>query len=68
MNPHEHAQDAGSEIEIDVDDRAAVQRWSQALGVPDSALLAAVQAVGRRIDRIKEYLGAGGMAGHQQDG
>lgn len=69
MNPEQRAaQDAGSTVEIDIDDRADVERWAQALGSTDSAVLAAVKVVGRRIDRIKDYLGAGGMAGHQQDG
>jgi hypothetical protein len=47
---------------------AAVRRWTEALGVTDEALLKAVQVVGTRVDRIKEYLGSGGMAGDQVDG
>jgi hypothetical protein len=30
-------------------------------------LMKAVQVVGPRVDRIKDYLGAGGMAGDQAD-
>ncbi|WP_395139808.1 DUF3606 domain-containing protein [Schlegelella aquatica] len=62
------AENPYSQAEIDVNDKAAVERWSQALGVPDSALLKAVQEVGPRVDKIKDYLGAGGMAGDQEDG
>jgi len=62
------ADDPGSETHIDVADRAAVERWSEALAVTDEALCAAVQKVGTRIDRIKLYLGAGGSAGTQSDG
>jgi hypothetical protein len=45
-----------------------VRRWTEALGTTDEALMKAVQVVGTRIDRIKEYLGSGGMAGDQEDG
>jgi hypothetical protein len=62
------ADDPASETHIDVADKAAVERWSEALAVTDEALCAAVQKVGTRIDRIKVYLGAGGMAGTQSDG
>lgn len=67
--PHETqaAHDTGSQQQIDIQDEAAVKRWSQALGTTDEALVGAVQAVGTRIDRIKDYLGAGGMAGDQED-
>ncbi|NML18750.1 DUF3606 domain-containing protein [Azohydromonas caseinilytica] len=61
------AHDSGSQEEINVQDAASVARWSQALGTTDEALIAATQAVGTRIDRIKDYLGAGGMAGDQAD-
>jgi hypothetical protein len=61
------AQDPGSEAEVDVGDAQSVARWSRALGITDEALERAVQAVGRRVDRIKDYLGAGGMAGDQED-
>ncbi len=62
------AEDADSRVEIDVGDPAAVARWSAALGSTDSALLKAVQMVGPRIDKVKDYLGAGGMADQQVDG
>jgi len=61
------ARDPGSEAVVDVGDAQSVARWSQALGTTDEALQRAVQAVGTRIDRIKDYLGAGGMAGDQSD-
>ena len=61
------ADDPASEASINVADRAAVERWTRALGVTDEALLHAVQVVGRRVDRIKDYL-AGGMAGEQSGG
>ena len=61
------ARDPGSDAEVDVGDAQQVAKWSQALGVTDEALQRAVQAVGRRVDRIKDYLGAGGMASDQED-
>lgn len=61
------AHDSASQEQIDVHDPAALHRWSQALGTTDEALQGAVQAVGPRIDKVKEYLGAGGMAGDQED-
>ena len=61
------ADDPGSEAHVDVGDAAAVRRWTEALGVTDSALMKAVQRVGTRVDRIKDYLGSGGMAGDQED-
>jgi hypothetical protein len=67
--PHETraAEDARSQVEIDLADRAGLERWAQALGVTAEALESAAHAVGPRIDRIKDYLGAGGMAGEQED-
>lgn len=62
------AADAHSQADVDVTDKQAVDRWANALGVTDAALLAAVQAVGCRVDQIKEYLGAGGMAADQEGG
>ena len=62
------AEDPGSEVHIDVGDKAAVERWCKALAVTDEALLKAVQKVGPRVDRIKSYLGAGGNAADQADG
>lgn len=60
--------DPASHAEIDVADQAAIIRWAAALGTTDEAMLHAVQVVGTRIDRIKEYLGEGGSAGEQVDG
>ncbi|HEX7688813.1 MAG TPA: DUF3606 domain-containing protein [Burkholderiaceae bacterium] len=62
------AEDPRSDAEVDVGDPQALARWSEALGVEDEALQRAVQAVGPRVDRIKDYLGAGGMAGEQSGG
>ncbi len=56
------ADDPGSEVYIDMSDKQAVERWCKALAVTDDALWAAVQAVGTRIDKIKDFLGAGGAA------
>lgn len=61
------AEDPGSEVHIDVGDKAAVERWCKALSVTDEALWKAVQEVGTRIDKVKDYLTAGGAA-DQVDG
>ena len=61
------ADDPKSEALVDIGDAAAVARWTEALGITDEALMKAVQVVGQRVDRIKDYLGAGGMAGDQVD-
>lgn len=63
----EAAQNTSSQEQVNLQDEAAVRRWSEALGTTDEALVGAAQAVGTRIDRIKDYLGAGGMAGDQED-
>jgi hypothetical protein len=60
------AKDAGSQEEVDIASRDSLQRWSTALGVTPEALQSAVQAVGPRVDEIKDYLTAG-MAGDQED-
>lgn len=60
------ARNAASTAEVDIGDRESLRRWSAALGVPAEALESAVQAVGPRVDRIKDYL-TGGMAGEQED-
>jgi hypothetical protein len=62
------ADDPASTTVVDVSDQAAVERWTRALGLTDEALIKAVQVVGPRVDRIKDYLGAGGMAGDQSGG
>lgn len=61
------AENPMSDAAVDVSDPAAVRRWTEALGVTDEALLKAVQVVGTRVDRIKDYLGSGEMAGDQED-
>jgi hypothetical protein len=61
------AEEAESRAEVDISSRESLDRWATALGTTGEALEGAVQAVGRRIDKIKEYLGAGGMAGDQED-
>ena len=59
--------DLASAKDVDITDSASRKRWCETLGVTDDALVAAVAAVGTSVDRIKDYLGAGGMAGRQQD-
>ena len=66
-NETEEAEDPASHARIDVSDAAAIARWTAALGTTDEALLKAVQVVGSRVDKIKDYLGAGGGAGDQVD-
>jgi hypothetical protein len=61
------AEDPNSRATVDIGDAAAVRRWTDALGITDEALMKAVQVVGPRVDRIKDYLGSGGMAGDQSD-
>lgn len=64
---HQAAEDPRSTEQVELADGAAVARWTRALGVTDEALIQAVRAVGPRVDKIKDYLGAGGMAGDQED-
>lgn len=61
------ADDPASHANVDISDKAAVERWTKALGITDEALCKAVQVVGTRVDKIKDYLGAG-RAGDQADG
>ncbi|MDB5817862.1 MAG: hypothetical protein JWQ11_1502 [Rhizobacter sp.] len=56
------ADDAGSKDQIDMKDRASVDRWATALGTTAEALESAVQAVGPRVDRVKDHLAAGGAS------
>ncbi|UUX96056.1 DUF3606 domain-containing protein [Aquabacterium sp. J223] len=58
---------AASTTEIDVHGPGRLEHWARELGVPPQTLLAAVQAVGPRVDRVKDHLTAGGAAG-QADG
>ena len=64
---NEAASDPSSRVEVDVSSPEAIQRWCTELGITDAALMKAVQMVGPRVDKIKVYLGAGGMAGQQED-
>ena len=66
-NETEAAEDPSSHARVDVSDSAAVARWTAALGTTDEALLKAIQVVGPRVDKIKDYLGAGGNASDQVD-
>jgi hypothetical protein len=66
-NETEAAEDPASHARVDVSDAAAIARWTAALGTTDEALLKAIQVVGPRVDKIKDYLGAGGGAGEQVD-
>ena len=63
----EAAEDPRSQDAVDVSDAQAVRRWCEALGTTDEALLKAVQKVGTRIDKVKDYLTGGGAA-EQSDG
>lgn len=67
-NPVQAAENPHSTAHVDVGDKASVIRWAKALGTTDEALVNAVREVGTRIDKIKEYLGAGGMAADQSGG
>jgi hypothetical protein len=60
------AEEPTSRANVDLTDEESLTRWSVALGVTSEALQSAVQAVGPRVDRIKDYL-TGGMAGDQED-
>lgn len=62
------AEDPHSKAEVDVADKASIEHWAKALGTTDEALMNAVKNVGRRVDRVKDFLGAGGMAGKQSGG
>lgn len=61
------ADDPASHAHVDVSDKAAIERWTKALGTTDEAFFKAVQMVGTRVDKIKDYLGAG-RADDQEDG
>ena len=52
---------------IHIDTPEALKRWCAELNVPAEALETAVKAVGPRLDKVKDYLTAGG-AGSQQGG
>lgn len=65
-DPEQAAQDPRSQDTVEVDPPERLARWAEALGVTPEALQSAVQAVGPRLDRIKDHL-TGGGAGGQQD-
>jgi len=67
-NPTQAAENPQSTAHVDASDKASVMRWAKALGTTDEALMNAVHEVGTRVDRIKDYLGAGGMAADQSGG
>lgn len=67
-HPVQAAENPHSTAQVDVGDKASIVRWAKALGTTDEALMNAVQEVGTRVDKIKEYLGAGGMAADQSGG
>lgn len=59
------AEDPQSHAEVDLSSPSAIERWSRALGTTDEALQQAVRAVGPRVDKVKDYLGAGAAAADQ---
>jgi hypothetical protein len=61
------AHDPRSQEMVETEPPERLAHWAQALKVTPEALRAAVQAVGPRVDRIKDHL-TGGAAGRQQDG
>jgi len=69
MNDHaeQAAQDPHSTDQVQIDSPERLQHWADALSTTPEALRAAVQAVGTRIDRIKDHLAAGD-AGDQAAG
>ena len=61
------AEDPRSQAQIETEPPEQLMHWARALKTTPDALMAAVQAVGPRVDRVKDHLTAGG-AGRQQDG
>jgi hypothetical protein len=66
-NPVEAAENPHSTEHVDINDKASIARWAKALGTTDEALVNAVCEAGTRVDKVKDYLGAGG-AGDQSGG
>lgn len=66
-NETKAAEDSQSHADVDINSKAGLARWSEALGVTSEALESAVKAVGTRVDKIKNFLTAG-QAGGQADG
>ena len=52
---------------IDIGTPEQLRSWAEKLAVPAEALQSAVQVVGPRLDRVKDYLTAG-QAGDQEGG
>ena len=61
------AQDPRSQAEVEIEPPERLAEWARQLGVTPQALQGAVQAVGPRVDRVKDHL-TGGAAGGQSDG
>lgn len=66
-DPARDARDPQSHADIDISTQQQLDRWARELSVTTDALAAAVQAVGPRIDRVKDYL-TGGDAERQSGG
>lgn len=64
--PAESAPDTSREM-IDIGTPEQLAQWAKKLAVPAEALQSAVQAVGPRLDRVKDFLLAG-QAGDQEGG
>jgi hypothetical protein len=70
MMPHDAARparDPHSQATVELEPPERLAEWARQLGVTTEALQSAAQAVGPRVDRIKDYL-TGGAAGRQSDG
>lgn len=66
-DPARAAHDPDSRACIELEPPARLAHWAKELGVTVEALESAVQAVGPRLDRVKDHLTAG-QAGSQQGG
>jgi hypothetical protein len=66
-DPARDPTDPRSHASVDTATPQRLADWARELGVTEDALAAAVQAVGPRVDRIKDYL-TGGQAGKQSGG
>lgn len=64
--PADSAPDTSREV-IDIGTPDKLKQWAGKLAVTTEALQSAVQAVGPRLDRVKDYLLAG-QAGDQEGG
>lgn len=66
-DPTREAHDPASHSDVQTEPPERLAHWARALGVTPDALESAVQAVGPRVDRVKDYL-TGGDAGRQSGG